>query len=101
MTQRFDKPFILFYPVVSRTGATIPVNKAIKEIRGEGFVEEDAWRGNIIAAKYRGGGTNPFMSLMDMSMADFPLLKNHLMNRGPSGQVRFRPVAVQDVSDSS
>ncbi|EJD01292.1 uncharacterized protein FOMMEDRAFT_88853 [Fomitiporia mediterranea MF3/22] len=92
MTMNFANPYIIFYPTMSRTGAPFPVNRAIREIQGSFFNESTAWRGNIIVAKYRGGGNDPFMSLIDISMADFPILKNYFLNRGPSGQVGSGPV---------
>lgn len=73
--------------LVSRTGVPFPINKAIREIQGRSFNEENAWRGNIVIAKYRGGGVDPFMSLIDISMADFPIIKNHFLHRGPTAQV--------------
>ena len=87
MSRQFASPYIIFYPVLSRTGNAFPVNKAIQEIQGDHYNADDAWRGNIIVAKYRGGGGDPFMSLIDISMADFPLVKNYFMTRGPAGQV--------------
>ncbi|KAL5530269.1 hypothetical protein ACEPAF_6526 [Sanghuangporus sanghuang] len=91
MTKSFANPYIIFYPVVSRTGAPFPVNRAIREIQGNSFNESSAWRGNIVVAKYRGGGSDPFICLIDISMADFPILKNYFLNRGPSSQVGSGP----------
>lgn len=84
-----DINFICSYlfVTVSRTGAPFPINRAIREIQGRSYSDDNAWRGNIIVAKYRGGGNDPFMSFVDISMADFPILKNYFLNRGPSGQV--------------
>lgn len=79
MNRKFANPYIIFYPTVSRDGIPFSVNKCIREIQGRTFREEDAWRGNIVAAKYR---DSPFSSLMDASMADFPILKNYLMTHG-------------------
>ncbi|KAH8118491.1 hypothetical protein DFH11DRAFT_676999 [Phellopilus nigrolimitatus] len=101
MTKSFANPYIIFYPVVSRTGAPFPINKAIREIQGRSFIEENAWRGNIVIAKYRGGGSDPFMSLIDISMADFPILKNYLLNRGPTGQVCSGPIRRVELSNTS
>ncbi|KAK7060141.1 hypothetical protein VNI00_000905 [Paramarasmius palmivorus] len=84
MNRKFANPYIIFYPVVSRDGMPFPVNKAIRDIQGRAFREDLAWRGNIIVAKYR---DNPFSSMIDASMADFPILKNYLMTHGCPGQV--------------
>ncbi|KAK0467904.1 uncharacterized protein EV420DRAFT_433924 [Desarmillaria tabescens] len=79
MNRKFANPYIIFYPVVSRDGMPFPVNKNIREIQGRSYKEEVAWRGNIVIAKYR---DNPFSSMMNASMADFPLLKNYLLTHG-------------------
>ncbi|KAJ8523445.1 hypothetical protein ONZ45_g88 [Pleurotus djamor] len=79
MNRKFAHPYILFYPVLSRDCMPFPINKAIREIQGSAFKDEIAWRGNIIAAKYT---DNPFSTLIDASMADFPILKNYLMTHG-------------------
>lgn len=91
MTKKFARPYIIFYPIFSRTGAPFPINKAIREIQGRNYREETAWRGNILVAKYRGEGTDPFASMIDISMADFPILKNYLSTRGTSAQVGYGP----------
>ncbi|KAJ2924948.1 hypothetical protein H1R20_g12150, partial [Candolleomyces eurysporus] len=79
MNKKFANPYIIFYPVVSRDGMLFPVNKCIREIQGTAYKEDVAWRGNIIIAKYR---DNPFTSMIDASMADFPILKNYLLTHG-------------------
>ncbi|KAF9268556.1 hypothetical protein L218DRAFT_954008 [Marasmius fiardii PR-910] len=79
MSRKFANPYILFYPVASRDGMPFPINKAIKDIQGTKFVEQVAWRGNIVAGKYR---EDPFTSMIDASMADFPILKNFLLTHG-------------------
>lgn len=75
MNKKFTYPYVIFYPVVSRDGMPFPINKCIREIQGLLFKDELAWRGNIVIAKYR---DDRFTSMMDASMADFPLLKNYL-----------------------
>lgn len=85
MTRPFPNPYIIFFPVLPRHGTTLPVNKTIREIQGRSFSEHDAWRGNVVIAKYRGGGNDPFANMMDISMADFPILKNYLSTRGQTG----------------
>jgi hypothetical protein len=77
MNKKFANPYIIFYPVVSRDGMPFPVNKCIREIQGTG---ETGWRGNIVIAKYR---DSPWTSLLNASMADFPILKNYLMTHNP------------------
>lgn len=84
MIRKFTNPYIIFYPIVSRDGMEFPINKSIRDIQGRGFKEEVAWRGNILIAKYR---DNPFSSMMDASMADFPILKNYLFTHGAPRQV--------------
>ncbi|KAL4264197.1 hypothetical protein AB1N83_004563 [Pleurotus pulmonarius] len=85
MNRKFAYPYIIFYPTVSRDGMLFPINKSVREIQGPAFKEEVAWRGNIIVAKYR---DNPFSSMIDASMADFPILKNYLMTHGSPFYVR-------------
>lgn len=87
MTRSFANPYIIFYPLQPRVGTSFPVNKAIREIQGRAYTDQIAWRGNVVIAKYRGGAVDPFMSLVDISMADFPILKNFLATRGPTRQV--------------
>ncbi|KAJ3811715.1 hypothetical protein EV368DRAFT_36102 [Lentinula lateritia] len=79
MNRKFACPYIIFYPVVSRDGMPFPINRAIRDIQGRRFNEDNAWRGNVLVAKYH---DNPFSSLMDASMADFPILKNYLLSHG-------------------
>jgi hypothetical protein len=79
MNRKFTNPYIVFYPTVSRDGMPFPTNKCIREIQGRSFKEEVAWRGNIVVAKYR---DSPFTSMVDATMADFPILKNYLLTHG-------------------
>lgn len=79
MNKKFANPYIIFYPVVSRDGMPFPVNKCVKDIQGKAFKEAVAWRGNVVIAKYR---DNPFTSMIDATMADFPILKNYLLTHG-------------------
>ena len=79
MNKKFANPYILFYPVLSRDGMPFPINKCIRDIQGKSFKEQVAWRGNLVIAKYR---DNPFSSMIDASMADFPILKNYLLTHG-------------------
>ncbi|KAJ7122852.1 hypothetical protein C8R44DRAFT_156193 [Mycena epipterygia] len=79
MNKKFTNPYIVYYPTVSRDGMPFPVNKSIRDLQGERFDERFAWRGNVIIAKYR---DHPFSSMVDASMADFPILKNFIRSRG-------------------
>ncbi|KAJ3745917.1 hypothetical protein EV360DRAFT_57429 [Lentinula raphanica] len=79
MNRKFVCPYIIFYPVVSKDGMPFPINQTIRDIQGRQFREEVAWRGNVIVAKYH---ESPYSSLMDASMADFPILKNYLLTHG-------------------
>ncbi|PCH41596.1 hypothetical protein WOLCODRAFT_151645 [Wolfiporia cocos MD-104 SS10] len=77
MNRKFPTPYIVFYPTVSRDGMPFPVNKGIHEIQGHKYNEARAWRGNILVAKYR---DPEYLSMMDASMADFPIIKNWFSN---------------------
>jgi len=80
MNRKFANPYIIFYPVVSRDGMPFPINKTLRDIQGRAYKEEFAWRGNIVVAKYR--GETPFSTMIDASMADFPILKNYFLTHG-------------------
>jgi len=75
MNKKFANPYVIFYPVLSRDGMPFPINKCLKEIQGPNYRENIAWRGNLVIAKYR---DEQALTLMDATMADFPLLKNYL-----------------------
>ncbi|KAI5982290.1 hypothetical protein EDC04DRAFT_2844437 [Pisolithus marmoratus] len=81
MNKKFTHPYVIFYPIVSRDGMPFPVNKFIREIQiqGKSFREATAWRGNIIVAKYR---ESPFTSMVNGSIADFPILRNYFLTHG-------------------
>ncbi|KAF7792106.1 hypothetical protein EIP86_003136 [Pleurotus ostreatoroseus] len=79
MNKKFDEPYIIFFPVVSRDGLPFPINKYVKDLQGNLFQESKAWRGNLIIAKY----TNlEYAAMKNISMADFPLVKNYLSTHG-------------------
>lgn len=84
MNRKFANPYIIFYPTVSRDGMPFPINKTIRDIQARAFKEEYAWRGNIVVAKYR---DNPFSSMTNASMSDFPILKNYFLTHGAPRQV--------------
>ncbi|KAJ7762812.1 hypothetical protein DFH07DRAFT_739178 [Mycena maculata] len=81
MNRKFTNPYIVYYPTVSRDGMPFPLNKCIRDIQGANYNEHAAWRGNIIIGKFRDHDA-PFTSMMDASMADFPILKNFIRSRG-------------------
>ena len=80
MTKKLSTPYVIFYPAVSRDGMPFPINKYVREdIQGErpGFFQEArAWRGNLVVAKYC---DQNFSGMMNATMADFPLVKNWLL----------------------
>ncbi|EPS99992.1 hypothetical protein FOMPIDRAFT_1123452 [Fomitopsis schrenkii] len=75
MTKKFATPFVIFYPTISRDGMPFPINKCIKEIQGNKHCKTKAWRGNVVVAKFR---DQEYASMMDATMADFPIVKNWL-----------------------
>lgn len=79
MNKNFEEPYIIFFPVVSRDGLPFPVNKFIKDLQGSSFSESTAWRGNVVVAKYR---NQQYSAMRNISMADFPLVKNYLSTHG-------------------
>ena len=78
MKKKFPTPYIVFYPVLSRDGMPFPSNKCIREVQGSFYKESAAWRGNIVVAKYV---DSTYSSMAELSMADFPILKNYLSTR--------------------
>ncbi|KAF4588045.1 hypothetical protein EYR38_010006 [Pleurotus pulmonarius] len=86
MNRKFTNPYIIFYPTVSSDGLPFPINNFLREIQGPAFKETLAWRGNILVAKYR---DNPFSSMMNASMADFPILKNYLTTHGSPSHIQY------------
>lgn len=87
MNKKFAKPYIIFYPVLSRDGMPFPINKCLKEIQGPNYRENHAWRGSLVIAKCR---DEELSALTDATMADFPLLKNYLStHRSPAVSVSF------------
>jgi len=79
MNKKFSRPYVVFYPIVSRDRMPFPINKCIRDLQGAAFREEMAWRGNIIVGKYTG---HPFSDLTNASMADYPIMKNYFMRHG-------------------
>ncbi|KAI9061806.1 hypothetical protein FKP32DRAFT_1531461, partial [Trametes sanguinea] len=77
---RFSKPYILFYPLISRDGMPFPVNSCIRAMQGKTFDKQNAWEGDIIIAKY---SDLQYSEMIDASMADFPIIKNYLLTHRP------------------
>lgn len=73
MSRNLPNPYAIFYPVISRDGMPFPVNKCVQEIQGRAFREDVAWRGNLVVAKFT---DTTYSVMVDVSMADFPLIKN-------------------------
>ena len=85
MGKKFEFPYIIFYPVLSRDGIAFPINKCVREIQGLNYCENVAWRGNLVVAKY---SDERLSALVDANMADFPLVKNYLsMHYSPAVSV--------------
>ncbi|KAI0056969.1 hypothetical protein BV25DRAFT_1872574 [Artomyces pyxidatus] len=80
MNKKFTNPYIVYFPVISHDGLPFPVNKIVKEMQGRMFVENCAWRGDLIVAKYSDGR---FLYMKNASMADFPILKNYFSTHSP------------------
>ncbi|KAJ3540999.1 hypothetical protein NM688_g6147 [Phlebia brevispora] len=79
MNKKFDQPYIIFFPVVSRDGLPFPINKDVKDLQDKLYQESKAWRGNLIIAKY---SNLEYSEMKNISMADFPLVKNYLSTHG-------------------
>ncbi|KAH9894053.1 hypothetical protein C8Q73DRAFT_646176 [Cubamyces lactineus] len=76
MLNKFPFPYIAFYPILSSDGMPFPVNKCIREFKGERYDQASAWRGSIVIAKYK---DIHYSGMMDFSMADFPIIKNYFI----------------------
>ena len=79
MNKKFDEPYIIFFPSVSRDNIPFPVNKFVKELQGALYTERGAWRGNLVIAKYK---NLQYSAMKCASMADFPIVRNYLLNHG-------------------
>ncbi|EPS94021.1 hypothetical protein FOMPIDRAFT_1135053 [Fomitopsis schrenkii] len=71
----FATPFIVFYPSVSRDGMPFEVNQGICQIKEKMVPDARSWRGSLLVAKFR---DQQYSEYMNMSMADFPIIKNWL-----------------------
>ncbi|KAI0698870.1 hypothetical protein BC835DRAFT_622822 [Cytidiella melzeri] len=80
MTKKFATPYIIFYPTISRDGMPFPVNKFVRDTQGRLYSEPKAWRGNLVVVKYRDA---QYSAMTNISMADFPILKNYLSTHRP------------------
>jgi len=88
MNGKFSHPYIVYYPTVSRDGKPFPINKSIRNIQDANFCEQNAWRGNVIIGKFH-DHDHPFYSLMDASMADFPIMKNFIRSQASPARVQY------------
>ena len=80
MNDTLSTPYILFYPTLSSDGMEFPINRAIRYMQGDTFVKKDAWRGDVVVAKYT---DKTYSKMMDISIGDFAILKNYFA-RPPS-----------------
>lgn len=101
MTKNFEKPYIIFYPLADRSGKAMPINEAIRNIQGKNYSESIMWRGDIVIAKFRGGVGDPFSSLINISMADFPILKNYLLRKGPESEASIPNCTTKRLTENS
>ncbi|KAI0034434.1 hypothetical protein K488DRAFT_39381, partial [Vararia minispora EC-137] len=79
MRNKFAQPYMIFFPVVSRDGMPFPINRTLREVQGDWYQSNHAWRGNVVVAKYRDA---TFKQLVNMTMADYPIIKNYLSTHG-------------------
>jgi hypothetical protein len=80
MTKKFATPYIIFYPSLSRDGMSFPVNRFVRETQARLYKEPEAWRGNLVVVKYKDA---QYSAMTNISMADFPILKNYLSTHRP------------------
>ncbi|KAJ7603608.1 hypothetical protein DFH06DRAFT_1350066 [Mycena polygramma] len=80
MTAKLTRPYIVYYPTASCDGMLFPVNKTVQDIQGANLRDPDrqAWRGDILVGKINNREC-PFSSMLDASMADYPIIKNYMM----------------------
>lgn len=79
MNRKFDQPYAIFFPAVSSDGHPFPINKYAKLVQDKSFREDWAWRGNLVVVKY---ADIAYSAMVDISMADFPLIKNYISTYG-------------------
>ena len=80
MRKRFATPYIIFYPIAAIDGLPFPVNTFVRDIQGHRFQDKLAWRGDLVVVKYKDPG---FSQMHNISMADFPIIKNYLSTHCP------------------
>ena len=73
------RPYIVFYAVESQDGRPFPVNKTVREIQGDWFRAEYAWRGDLVVAKYL---DSDLSDITHATIADYPLVRNWLRHHG-------------------
>lgn len=79
MNHKFEQPYVIFFPAVSKDGHPFPINSYVKDLEGASFRADLAWRGDLIVVKY---ADIEYSSMIDISIADFPLVKNYLSTNG-------------------
>lgn len=79
MNRKFDQPYVIFFPAISKDGHPFPVNKYVKTLQGTYLQADFAWRGDLVVVKY---ADLTYSAMIDISMADFPLVKNYLSTHG-------------------
>ncbi|KAA1479883.1 hypothetical protein DENSPDRAFT_750668, partial [Dentipellis sp. KUC8613] len=80
MTQRFRCPYVIFYPILSCDGLNFDINRTIAEIKGSRYVEDKAWRGDIVVVKY----TDHTLDTLDnISISDYAILRNYFRTHDP------------------
>jgi len=79
---------VVFFPIISSSGAPFPINLTIKDIQDQRFREtseymptfsvcrctdapKDAWRGDIVVGKY---SDHAFGRIMNCAMSDYPMI---------------------------
>ncbi|KAJ7649393.1 hypothetical protein DFH06DRAFT_1331765 [Mycena polygramma] len=76
MSAKLTHPYIVFYPVRSDDGSPLPINRNIQDIKGRNL-----WQGDIVVGKFY-DHEHPFASLVDASMADYPIIVNFFKHYG-------------------
>jgi len=72
-TTRCLRSFVVFYPQRQQSGEPLPINQAIAEIQGTRQRSQQAWKGDIIVAKYESLASG---TIIDMAPSDYVYIKN-------------------------
>ncbi|KAJ7606582.1 hypothetical protein DFH06DRAFT_987743 [Mycena polygramma] len=76
MSAKLNRPYIIFYPIKSDDGRPLPINRNIKDIKGR-----NSWQGDIVVGKFY-DHEQPFASMVDTSIADYPIVNNFFKHYG-------------------